>query len=81
MKFKLDVVTYAEEHSNHLAANRFKLASKRVRERRKQYEDINSTDSKKKKLPDGGRKLTDYDVEEGLILWIYERRSNALRVS
>ena len=81
MKFKLDVVTYAKEHSNHLAANRFKLASNRVREWRKQYEDINSTDSKKKKLPGGGRKLTDYDVEEGLILWIYERRSNALRVS
>ena len=81
MKFKLDVVTYAKEHSNHLAGNRFKLASKRVREWRKQYEDINSTDSKKKKLPGGGRKLTDYDVEEGLVLWIYERRSNALRVS
>ena len=35
----------------------------------------------KQTLAGGGRKLTDFDLEESLLAWIYDRRSNALRVS
>ena len=37
--------------------------------------------TKKKRLEGGGRKLTDSDLEPGLLEWIHERRANMLRVS
>ena len=37
--------------------------------------------SKRKRLDGGGRELTDTDLEDELVEWIYNRRENMLRVS
>ena len=81
MQFKQNVVRYANENSNRSAVTWFKVDVKRVREWKKQIEKITTTDPKKQKLAGGGRKLTDVDIEESLLAWIYDRRSNALCVS
>ena len=82
MQFKQDVIRYANENSNRSTATRFKADVKRVRECKKQIEKITATDPKKKqKMTGAGRKLTDVDLQESLLAWIYDRRSNALRVS
>ena len=66
---------------NHSAATRFKGDEKKIRERKKQIKKLTATNAKKQKLAGGGRKLTDVDLEESLLAWIYDCRSNALRVS
>ena len=82
MQFKLDVIRDANENSNRSTVTRFKADVKRVRECKKQIEIITATDPKKKqKMAGAGRKLTDVDLQESLFAWIYDRRSNALRVS
>ena len=80
MQFKQDV-RYANVNSNHSAATRFKVDVKRVREWKKQIEKLMATNPKKQKLAGRGRKLTDVDLEESLLAWIYDRHSNALLVS
>ena len=80
MQFKQDVVRYSNENSNRSAATRFKVDVKRVREWKKQIEKMTANDPKKQKLAGGGKKLTDVDLEESVLAWIYDRRSNALRV-
>ena len=40
-----------------------------------------ATHPKEQKLAGGGRKLTDVDLEESLLAWIYDHCSNALHVS
>ena len=54
---------------------------KRVREWKKKIKKITATDPKKQKLTGGGRNLTDADLEQSLLAWIYDRSSNALCVS
>ena len=81
MQFKQDIVRYANESSSSSASTRFKADVKKVREWKKQIEKITVTDPKKQKLAGGGRKLTNVDLEESLLAWIYERRSNTFRVS
>ena len=80
-QFEQNLVRYTNENSNHTAATRFKVDLKRVREWKKQIEKITSTNPKNQKLAGGGRKLIDVDLEESLLPWIYDRHSNALRVS
>ena len=81
MQFKQDAVRYTNENSNRSAATRFKDDVKRVRELKKKIAKITATDSKKQKLAGGRRKLTDVDLEESILAWIYDGRRNALRVS
>ena len=90
MQFKQDVVRYANENSNRSAATRFKVDVKIVREWKKQTEKMTANDPKKQKmtandpkkqkLAGGRKKLTDIDLEESVLAWIYDRCSNALRV-
>ena len=81
MQFKQDVVRYGNENQNRSAATRFKVDVKRIREQKKQIEKIMATHPKEQKLAGGGRKLTDVDLEESLLAWIYDHCSNALHVS
>ena len=81
IQFKQDVARYANQNLNHSAATRFKGDEKKIRERKKQIKKLTATNAKKQKLAGGGRKLTDVDLEESLLAWIYDCRSNALRVS
>ena len=81
IKFKKQVVPYAEANSNRSAASHFDVEQKRVREWKKDFEKIKSSKSNRERLDGGGRKCIDEDLEEDLVHWIYEKRSKMLHVS
>ena len=81
IQFKTDAVQYAEENSNHKAAEKFSVSRKRILEWRK-YKDVLASLKKSRKRADGGgRKPLDEGMEESLAEWIYDRRATGLRVS
>ena len=66
MKFKLSVVKYAEENSGEAAARCFYVDPKRVRDWRKnrtELQHLSEEDSKRARLPGGGRKKTNVELE------------------
>ena len=86
LKFKATAVEYAENNSIHSAAVKYDVDRKRIREWSQKADVIaennaKSGGSKRKRLDGGGRKLTDTDLEDELVEWIYNRRENMLRVS
>ena len=83
MEFKREAICYAENHSNRKAADKFKVAVKRIREWRQNKSIIfeSTTKPKNKRLKGGGRKVLDVQLENQLVEWIYDRRSKGLRVS
>ena len=80
-QFKQEVVEFASEHSNRSAAQRFNVEPKRVREWKDNFDKIKTAKSSRQKLEGGGRKCIDEDLEENLVIWIYEQRSKILHVS
>ena len=80
MEFKRDVVKYAKQNSNNGAAKKFKVDRKRVREWVQNEDKLLPLRGKRCRL-DGGRKVTDVELEEEVLNWIHERRANMLRVS
>ena len=81
MEFKKQVICFAEKNSNRGAAVKFHIDVKRVREWRQKKDKIVAMKSKRKRLDGAGKKLMDEQLEEDLLKWILERRSNMLRVS
>ena len=81
MQFKLQVIAYARAHSNRSAAKKFNIEPKRVREWISHEAAIKATKKSKQKLEGGGRKCMDEQLEEDVILWIYDQRSRMLHVS
>ena len=81
MDFKKQVIKFAEENSNRSAGIKFKIEVKRVREWRQNKDKIVAAKDKRQRLDGGGRKVTDQQLEEELLKWIFERRNNMLRVS
>ena len=83
MEFKREAIEYAEKNTNHKVAEKFHIAVKRIREWRqnklKMFEP--TVKPKNKGLEGGGRKPIDLQLENRLAEWIYDRRSNGLRVS
>ena len=75
MEFKKYDVVYAEKKSNRSAALHFELEPKRVRECKKDFENIKSIKPNRQRLDGGGRKCFDENLEEDLVHWIYEKRS------
>ena len=75
-------IEYAEKNSNHKAAEKFHIAVKRIRERRQNKLKIlePTVKPKNKRLEGGGRKPLHLQLENQLVEWIYDRRSNGLRV-
>ena len=69
------------KNSNRGAAVKFHIDVKRVREWRQKKDKIVAMKSKRKRLDGAGKKLMDEQLEEDLLKWILERRSNMLRVS
>ena len=57
------------------------MEPKRVREWKDSFDKIKTARSSRQKLEGGGRKCTDEDLEEDLVIWIYEQRSKMLHVS
>ncbi len=89
LKFKLEVVKYAEKHNKSKAAKDMKVGRKQVQEWTKQKADLEAqlktsqsrTKIPAKRLEGGGRKLKDADFDEKLISWIRQQRQKKLRVS
>ena len=81
MEFKKNVIKYAKENSLNSASKKFNIDRKRVREWVGNEEKVASMKEKRFRLDGGGRKLTDSELEEEVLNWIHERRSNMLRVS
>ena len=85
LEFQLDAISYAKTYSDRAAAKKFNVDERRIRELKQKHEDLAITQTKKgagvqkkKKMADGGRKLTDEDHEEKVRNWIHERRENML---
>ena len=81
-EFKLEAVRFAVEcNSTHKAAKKFNVDRKRIREWRANQSKLESASCKRKRLDGAGRKPFDLDIEEVLLEWVHERRSNGFRVS
>ena len=70
-----------ECNSNHKAAKKFNVDRKRIREWRANQSKLEFASCKRKRLDGAGRKRFDLDIEEVLLEWVHERRSNGFRVS
>ena len=81
MEFKKATMKYAQENSIHSAAKKFKVDRKRVRLWVQKEEKVTSMKGKKFNCDGGGLKLTDVELEEEVLSWMQQRRSNMLRVS
>ena len=83
MEFKCEAIEYPEKNSNHKAAEKFHVAVKRIREWRQNKLKIFEPTAKpqNERLEGGGKKAADLQLENQLAEWIYDRRSNDLRVS
>ena len=77
MVFKKEAIEYAEEHSNHAAAEKYRVEPKRKREWRHNKEKIVSLHVKPKgqaklKLEGGGRKPFNDQLEDELFEWVVD---------
>ena len=86
IEYKLHAVLYGEEHGNPATAREFGIAEKRIREWRKQKEQLqqikeSATGRKRAWLGGGGRKTKLTELEDSLLEWVLNRRSNGLHVS
>ncbi len=84
MSFKRDAIAFAEETTNRCAAKKFKVDGKRIREWRQNKELIIEACEKgieKHRLKGAGRKVAHQAMEEELIRWYKEQKSNGLLVS
>ena len=79
--FKLKVFEFAEKNSNRGAGRKFGVDDNRVREWRKQKQQLESVLSKKRRLDGGGRKAALPDMEEELVAWIDALRAENLRIT
>ena len=70
MEFKKATIKYGQENSIHIAAKKFNVDRKRVREWVQKQEKVRSMKGKGFRLDGGGRKLTDAELEEEVLSWI-----------
>ena len=81
-EFKLKVVKFAEDcYSNRKAAVKFGVDCSRIRKWWQTKSKLESAKAKRKQLEGAKRKPLDEDIEESVLQWVHERRSNGLRVS
>ena len=84
LKFKLSVIKYAEENSGEAAASRFSVDPNRVRDWRKNKTEpqrLSEEDSKRARLPGGGRKKVSEEIELNMWDWVISKRARQERVS
>uniref|UniRef100_T1JDV7 HTH CENPB-type domain-containing protein n=1 Tax=Strigamia maritima TaxID=126957 RepID=T1JDV7_STRMM len=85
-KLKLDAINFAETNSGEAAARKFQVDPKTIRDwkkRKSELQDQASTPqgSNKRRLDGAGAKLASAQLESKVVDWIYELRSNGIRVS
>ncbi|XP_037617888.1 uncharacterized protein LOC119483644 [Sebastes umbrosus] len=79
--FKESVLQYAEENSGEETARHFNIDTKRIRDWRKQKEELLMADRGRARVAGGGRKKVSEELEERLSEWIYSTRDERSRVS
>ena len=79
--FKLKVIEFAEQNTNRSAARKYGVDEKRVREWKKQKDQLGSLNSKKRRLDGGGCKAALPNMEEEFVAWIESLRAQNLRVT
>ena len=81
-EYKLEAIKFAEEcKSISRAAKKFNVNHKRIREWQRANAQLQPADKKRKRLEGGGRKQFDVGLEDELLEWVHDCRSNCLRVS
>ena len=81
MSFKQQVAKYTKEDSINSASIKYKVDRKRVREWLGNLDKISAKSAARRRLDGGGRKPAIVEIEESLLEWIHERRSNMFHVS
>lgn len=84
VKFKLNVVQYAEENSGEAAARHFGVDPKRVRKWKKnktKLQELAKENDKRARLHGGGRKKVSEELEAKVVAWIFHKRAKHQRVS
>uniref|UniRef100_A0A3B3B5M8 HTH CENPB-type domain-containing protein n=1 Tax=Oryzias melastigma TaxID=30732 RepID=A0A3B3B5M8_ORYME len=85
LNFKLRAVAYANEHSGEASARHFGVDPKRIREWRKQVNDMERKVAEKgpacKRLTGGGAKKASDELEQLFLTWIVEQRRKGAQVS
>ena len=81
MSYNRDVVKFAQQHSTNLAASRFGVDRKRIREWIRSIDEIAARAPTKKKIGGGGWKPVIIEIEEKLLKWIPEHRLCMLYIS
>uniref|UniRef100_T1IMM1 HTH CENPB-type domain-containing protein n=1 Tax=Strigamia maritima TaxID=126957 RepID=T1IMM1_STRMM len=87
LKFKLEVLNFAEENSGEAAARKFGVTPSTIRGWKRNKEEIiftalyASDGAKKKRVQGAGRKLISAELESDLMEWILEKQRNHERVS
>ena len=86
--FKLEVVRYAEQSSNHAAGRRYNVSRSSVRDWRKKKPKLeemmmqtSGCGAHRRRLSGGGRKIVDSCTERNLVQWILERKQQGLNIS
>ena len=80
-EFKLRAVEMAEKSSNRAAARAVNVHEKRIREWRKQKDQLQQASTSRKRLDGGGRKPVYMEFEGQLLEWIKEARSKEIHVT
>lgn len=89
LKFKLEVVEYAEKHNKSKAARDKKVPRSCVKDWAKQKEELkkqlktslSNSKTPAKRLEGAGRKLKDSEFDAQMIEWVRQQRAKKLRVS
>ena len=81
ISFRQQVVKYAKENSINSASIKYKVDRKRVTERLNNLDKMSAKNAARRRPDGGGRKPVIVEIEESLLEWIQERRSNMLHAS
>ena len=86
LEVKNEAIKHAEIHGNRPASRFFRVDEKRIREWRSKKSEIEAlivtkSGKQRKKLTGGGRKPLSTQLEERLLDWISNRRTQGLQVS
>ena len=85
MHFKIEAVAFTESSTNQAAVRNFKVDAERIHDWRKRKGDLQDLSedgqAKRKQFVGGGRPKISEDMEEILLDWIYEQRSEGHYVS
>ena len=78
---KLEVIAYAESNSKEVAARKFRVDAKRIREWCQKKAELETSANPRKRLHGSGRKPLSTELEDRVLEWIHDMRARGQRVS